>query len=218
MVRRSVLKGAALFALVKGFSMRKMIWAAAMLAASAAATPAWAQDDAFTGPWVGGTFGYDSFSAGGDGDDAEDGIAYGIALGYDVDVGGVVLGVEAELAESSVKASQSSVLEDGDEMTLSAGRDLYAGVRIGVPVTGNVMIFAKGGYTNQRFKLTYALDDEVESGHETLDGWRIGGGAEFDFGQPFARIEYRYSDYGAFSDAGFQTGRHQLVATAGLRF
>ena len=116
--------------------MKKILLAAAILAASTAATPAFCKDgEAFTGPWVGATLGYDKFTAGDNDDDdgADDGVTYGVALGYDANFGGVVLGVEAELADSSIRASSANILEEGDSLTVSARRDLYAGVRVGVP-------------------------------------------------------------------------------------
>lgn len=202
--------------------MNKTAFVAAMMAASifVVVTPAYAQDDtAFEGPWVGATVGYDTFSTGDEDDDSsEDGFTYGVALGYDFNLGGVVVGVEGELTESGVSATAADILEDGDVLTLSAGRDIYAGVRVGVPVNDSILLYAKGGYTNQRFTATYTLDDEVATESENVDGWRLGAGVELDLGQPFARIEYRYSDYGSFSDAEFETSRHQVMLTAGLRF
>lgn len=197
--------------------------AAAVVAASLTVlvTPAYAQDqEPFAGPWVGATAGYDTFTAGDDddGDNSEDGAAYGVALGYDANLNGLVLGIEAGLADSSVSASATDLLEDGDELTLAAGRDIYAGLRVGLPISEALMVFAKGGYTNQRFSATYTLDDDTETSSENLDGFRLGGGVEFDLGQPFARIEYQYSDYGSFTDAELETNRHQVMLTAGLRF
>jgi outer membrane immunogenic protein len=199
----------------------KRFWIiAATFAASTLSAPLCAQDDKpFEGPWAGASVGYDRFSSGGDADDSSsDGIAYGIALGYDFKVDNVVLGLEAEFTDSSVKASASDVIEDGDTFGLNAGRDIYAGVRVGMMIGDRTLVFAKGGYTNQRFTSTYTLDDEVERASGNTDGWRLGAGVEFDLGKPFARIEYRYSDYGAFSDAEFETSRHQAMLTAGLRF
>ncbi|WP_338243368.1 outer membrane protein [Aurantiacibacter hainanensis] len=200
--------------------MKKLLLSAAVVAVSTAATPAFAQENLpFTGPWVGATAGYDKFTTGDEDDDgSEDGIAYGIALGYDVNLGGVLIGAEAELTDNGVSATAFDVLEDDDELTLSAGRDIFAGVRVGVPLNDVAMLFAKGGYTNQRFSATYSLDDESETLSENLDGFRLGGGVEFDLGQPFARIEYRYSDYGSFSEADLETKRHQVMLTAGVRF
>lgn len=201
--------------------MMKKTWLiAATLAASMIGAPVCAQDDKpFDGPWVGASVGYDHFSAGDDEDNnSADGVAYGIALGYDFNLDTVVLGVEAEFTDSSVKASGTDVFEDGDTFGLAAGRDIYAGVRVGVMVGDKAMVFAKGGYTNQRFTSTYTIDDEVEKASGNSDGWCLGAGVEFDLGKPFARIEYRYSDYGAFSDDDFETSRHQAMLTAGLRF
>ncbi|MBL0925763.1 MAG: porin family protein, partial [Sphingomonadaceae bacterium] len=163
--------------------------------------------------------GYDRFASGsGEDDGSADGIAYGFALGYDFNLDSIVLGIEAEITDSSVSATTTDVLEDVDAFALAAGRDIYAGLRIGVKVSDKAMVFAKGGYTNQRFTLAYTTDDEVEKTGGNSDGWRLGAGIEFDLGQPFARIEYRYSDYGAFADADFDSSRHQAMMTAGLRF
>lgn len=200
--------------------MRKTLLAAAFVAASIAATPALAQDDQrFNGPWVGVTTGYDTFTNGeNEEDSSEDGIVYGIALGYDFNLNGFVLGAEAELTDSSVSSSALDVLEEGDELALSSGRDIYVGIRVGLPVSETIMIYAKGGYTSQRFNASYILDGDSESVNENIDGFRVGGGLELDLGQPFARIEYRYSDYGSLSDTDVETSRHQAVVTAGLRF
>lgn len=173
----------------------------------------------FHGPWAGATAGYDNFSSGDDEEDSSaDGIVYGATLGYDFNLGGFVIGAEGELTDSGVDASASDVLEAGDALTLSAGRDIYAGLRVGVPVSDTVLAYAKGGYTNQRFSATYTVDGDSETLSGNVDGWRIGGGIEVDLGQPFARLEYRYSSYGSFSETDLETGRHQIVATAGLRF
>ncbi|WFL76133.1 outer membrane beta-barrel protein [Altererythrobacter arenosus] len=189
-----------------------------VVALMSVATPAMAQDDnAFDGAWVGATGGYDGFDAGAD-TDAEDGFVYGIALGYDFDLGGVLVGAEIEATDSSVKATAADILEDGDELSLSVGRDLYAGVRIGVPLSDTVLAYAKAGYTNQRFSASYTFDDETMSVSENMDGYRLGAGVELDLGAPFGRIEYRYSGYGRFSDADLETSRHQLMLTAGMRF
>lgn len=200
--------------------MRKIWLIAATFAASTIGAPACAQDDQpFQGPWVGASVGYDHFSAGGGEDNSSsDGIAYGIAVGYDFKLDKIVLGIEAELTDSSVKASATDVLEVGDAIGLAAGRDIYAGLRLGMMVSDNAMIFAKGGYTNQRFSSTYTLDNETEKASGNTDGWRLGAGVEFDLGKPFARIEYRYSTYGTFSDTELETSRHQAMVTAGLRF
>ncbi|MXO49692.1 outer membrane beta-barrel protein [Erythrobacter gaetbuli] len=202
--------------------MKQIITIAAILVVSSAASPAFAQDSKpFHGPWVAANIGYDVFDADGSDEEdgsSEDGIAYGVSLGYDYNFGNFVVGVEGEIGDSSVSASETDVLEAGDELALKAGRDLYAGIRLGVPVSDTLLIYAKGGYTNQRFNLEYTLGGETESEGDNIDGYRLGAGAEVALGKAFGRLEYRYSDYGAFSDTDLETNRHQVMLTAGLRF
>ena len=198
--------------------MKQLVIAA--LAIGATATPAFAQEDStFEGPWVGATAGYDSIGADDSTDSgSEDGVAYGFAAGYDMKLAGMIVGIEAELGESSVSARGADILEAGDELRLSAGRDIYAGVRVGLPISNRMMAYAKGGYTDLRYEAAYTLDDEVTESSATSGGYRLGAGMEFKLGKPFARIEYRYSDYGSFSDSDLETDRHQVMVTAGLRF
>lgn len=202
--------------------MKKLLAAAAFAAASA--SPAFAQDAVnFNGPWLGATVGYDKVSLEVDGDSgSEDGVLYGLSAGYDINTGSMVFGVEAELTDSTTKETASDIFVAGDSAKLSAGRDIYAGVRFGVPVSPEFLIYAKGGYTNARAKLTYDDGVDVFSESDTLDGYRIGGGVEWQQNNTFARIEYRYSDYGEYEYQGVATGieasRHQVAVTGGWRF
>jgi outer membrane immunogenic protein len=128
----------------------RIIYAAAVFAA-ASAMPASAQN-ATPAPFVGGHVeaitGYDSISVDGDSDD---GIAYGIAGGYDFSLGGNLrAGFELEAAESTAEECASNVVVAGDELCAEARRDLYVGGRIGGVVSNNVLLYAKLGYTNAR--------------------------------------------------------------------
>lgn len=198
-----------------------------VLAATAAcvSTPALAQDASpFSGPYVGGVLGFDSVEMESESIKGDDnGTLYGGVIGYDMNLGGVVVGAEAEYTESSAKEYTPSVLVDGDISKLSAGRDLYAGVRLGYEFVPGAMVYAKGGYTNAKAKLRY--DDNagsVTSFSDKLDGYRVGGGLEASADSLFLRLEYRYSDYGSFSSDGLlpgvDTSRHQGVIMAGVRF
>ena len=111
--------------------MRKLVLAA--LAASAMTAPAFAQDATFTGPRVEALVGYDSASDGTDGDaGSSDGVTYGGAIGYDVQLGGAVIGAEAELTGSSVDTRADSLLVAGDRLVVDMGRDIYLGARVGI--------------------------------------------------------------------------------------
>ena len=202
--------------------MKKVILMA--LSACAVSVPAYAQDDAsLGGAKVGVVAGYDSVKLSLDGDSAsKGGFAYGLTAGYDFDLGTAVVGVETEWADSTAKEKVTDILEAGDEASIAASRDLYVGARVGVAVSSNVLLYAKGGYTNVRVKARYADSTGSFKDSDTLDGYRLGTGVELVGQTNFARLEYRYSDYGKYSYDGVNTGisasRHQIVATGGFRF
>ncbi|MES2057970.1 MAG: outer membrane beta-barrel protein [Pseudomonadota bacterium] len=220
--------------------MRKLVLTAAASAlALGIAAPAFAQDgpaETFTGPRVGVILGYDKLQPG-RGPDSDidskhkaDGLLYGGDIGYDVALGSLVIGAEGEVTGSTSKASNNPInaaaLGYG---RVKAGRDLYAGVRVGFRATPSTLIYAKGGYTNARLDLT-ANNGTVTTGqHFNLDGYRLGAGVEQALtAKTYAKIEYRYSNY---SKARFEyangantnnfdvdTDRHQIAVGVGFRF
>lgn len=175
----------------------------AAVAATVVATPAFAQTSpaAPAGPRVEALVGYDSAKALGESDD---GVLYGIGAGYDFAVGnGVSLGVDAEATDSTQKFGNDTVY-------VKSGRDLYAGGRISYAISDRANIYAKGGYTNARFKAS----DGVITAADNVDGWRLGAGAQFNLtGKAYVGGEYRFSSY-----EGGDLKRHQVALTLGTRF
>ncbi|MFL9839544.1 outer membrane beta-barrel protein [Sphingomonas sp. ST-64] len=218
----------------------RTVFAAALAASTMFAAPAaFAQDGeaTFTGPRVGVIGGYDIIRPGSsedsdiDGDDQSvDGFLYGVEAGYDIALGGAVVGVEAELSDSTGKVKANSTDPNyfgfGE---VGAGRDIYVGLRAGVLASPSTLIYAKGGYTNARLNVL-ASDGTTELRENfELDGWRIGAGVEKAIGSnTYAKLEYRYSNYsnanfefnnGAVTDDfDIDTDRHQIVAGVGFRF
>ncbi|WP_375290116.1 outer membrane protein [Qipengyuania sp.] len=218
-----------------------LLLAAASLAV--AASPAAAQsvdDNTFTGLWGGVIAGYDVSTAGSevddDGADLEDqsidGFGYGVQLGYDIDVGGVVLGAEAELAESTATVDYSDPDFQGIGLgTVDASRDLYLGARLGYKVAPDAMVYVKGGYTNAKYDIL-ASDGTTDFENDfDLDGYRIGAGAEYAINRnSFVKLEYRYSNYSEgeidfdgdnLDDSNrfdVDLDRHQIMAGVGFRF
>lgn len=224
--------------------MRKILLAA--LIAGTAAVPAFAQDARapFTGPRIGATVGFDSVSAGSDtdsgnenNDQSVEGFLYGVEVGYDADIGGAVIGIEAELTDSTGKVEyNTSDPEFFGFGRVAVDRDIYIGARAGALVTPQTLAYVKGGYTNARLNLLGRVTDddgetedfEFDSNYK-LDGWRLGAGVEQSFANnAYAKLEYRYSNYseGEFDredlrDIEFDdldTDRHQVVVGAGIRF
>lgn len=191
----------------------KKILVTAALAASLTA-PAFAQDGEktpFNGPFVGAVLGYDnvrgSVPAGPSA--KREGFLYGGTIGYDANLGGAVIGVEGEFTDSDTKYDVGNV-------SLRTDRDLYAGARLGGQISNNLMLYAKGGYTNARFE-THAINGATfaKTG-DNLDGYRLGAGVETTYRGLTGRVEYRYSDYGKYEGANLN--RHQVAAVVGYRF
>jgi outer membrane immunogenic protein len=178
-------------------------------------TPAFAQDaPAQSGFRVEGLIGYDRPSVE---DEEADGVLYGLGVGYDVQSGNAVFGVEGEASDSTADECATGLAVAGDELCARSGRDLYVGGRVGALVGGGTLLYVKAGYTNARVGLDY--DDGTAataadfSDHRNLDGVRAGVGAQVGIGaNTYVRTEYRYSNY----QDGFD--RHQVVGGVGLRF
>ena len=218
--------------------MRNIVLAAALSGTVLAATPAFAQETnpTFTGPRVEATIGYDHVGAGssvdnnnGRDDESIDGFLYGGGIGYDVAVGGVVLGAEAEALWSTAKSDRFDYTDQFGFGRVKQGRDLYAGVRAGVLATPTTLIYAKGGYTNTKLRVLAGSTNVTTDNDFNLDGWRIGAGAEHALSpNSYAKLEYRYSNYergnidyalgGTSNRFDVDTDRHQVVASYGFRF
>ena len=221
--------------------MRKLI-AVSLFATTAALTvgaaPALAQTDpTFTGPRVEATLGYDHTGAGssvsndnGRDDQKIDGLLYGGGIGYDIATSdNIVLGAEAELTGSTSKSGRNDYTSDFGFGRVKQGRDIYVGGRVGYVVAPTTMLYAKAGYTNAKLNVLAGNTNTSTDTSFKLDGWRVGAGAEHALSSnSYAKIEYRYSNYGSgrgnYSDGGtsgafdVDTDRHQVVASYGFRF
>lgn len=192
------------------------ILSVALLAAATCATPAFAQDStSFTGPHASVFAGMEQVNT--DGPD-ETGVIYGIAAGYDYDLGKAVVGIEVEAAESNTDYCETAVLVSSDSLCTSAGRDLYVGARAGVKIGDSSLAYIKGGYANGRLNLDYTGGAAAPAGADysdnvDLDGFRIGAGAEHKLASGvLVKVEYRYSEYEQ------EVSRHQGLIGVGFRF
>ena len=200
--------------------MRTQIFAAALIATSALAAPAFAQDadSGFTGPRAEAIVGWDRVEDGALNGGRRDGVVYGGQIGYDVQAGSAVIGVEGEITGATTKDTSNGVLVAGDSLRTKAGRDLYAGARVGFTVGSKALIYAKGGYTNARFDTDYVSGATNINTHDNVDGWRLGAGGEVKLtDKVYAKAEYRYSKYDDDS-SGINAKRHQIVGGVGIRF
>ncbi len=178
----------------------KNVTIAFAIAASVLASPAMAQEKGdFSGAKATAIAGYDNIDLDIAGVDNVEGFLYGGAIGYDVQSGNVVYGAELEATESTGKISNAAG-------RVEAGRDLYAGGRLGYVVGGSTLLYAKAGYTNARIS-------SPGIGGENGDGVRVGAGLEYKLSDNmFARGEYRYSNY----EDG--VSRNQGLVSLGVKF
>ncbi len=202
--------------------------------------PAMAQDTgSFDGFRIQGVAGYDALKAGSsvdddanaDNDQSIDGLVYGVQVGYDYDLGNAVIGLEAELTDSTAKTEFVNGDFEGFVLgQVEAGRDLFLGARAGAKVGPDLLLYAKGGYTNAKLNIL-ANDGTTEYNEDfDLDGWRAGAGLEYAINpRTFMNVEYRYSNYsegevdfdGDLADSDrfdVDLDRHQIMAGLGVRF
>jgi outer membrane immunogenic protein len=94
-------------------------------------------------------------------------VTYGAGLGYDLQVGKVVIGAEA---------TADNVFDR---------RDLGVAGRLGYTLNDNVLLYGKVGYANWR-----------QVRNVDTEGLRLGGGLEVNLlGPVYAKAEYRYTDF-----------------------
>ncbi|OAN63500.1 outer membrane protein [Sphingomonas sp. TDK1] len=204
--------------------MRTKLFIAALIASSAFAVPAFAQsqDQSFAGSHAEAIVGWDRVNDKSSYDASRDGVTFGGNIGYDIQRGSTVFGVEGEVTGSSISDRTSNVLNPGDRLRVKAGRDLYVGGRLGFVANPRTLIYAKAGYTNAQFITDYDSPATTPAlsfrERDNLGGWRLGAGAEFKLtNQVFAKAEYRYSNYGSQTN-GVDPERHQIITGLGVRF
>jgi outer membrane immunogenic protein len=177
-------------------------------AISLSSTPAMADPDAtFTGPYVAAIGGWDRVQGN---KVHKDGFLYGGQAGYDIAAGKVRFGPEVEVTGSTEKGCIS---DDGEISCAKAGRDLFAGGRIGYVVTPKALVYVAGGYTNARYDTSVSDAGAAFSDDKNHSGGRVGAGVEYAVTKNmFVKTEYRYSRY---SDS---ISRNQVIGGIGVRF
>jgi outer membrane immunogenic protein len=193
--------------------MRTMLTALAALATAAFVTPAFAQDGSapISGFRIEAHGGWDRVNVEDIG--GKSGFTYGAGAGYDFGItDNFFIGVDGSIDESSTRVCISDVVVPGDLTCAKTGLDLSAGVRVGFASMGG-KLYALGGYTRAKAKLTYDDGVTVALIGDWEDGWRVGAGYQYTFNNGvYIKAEYRYSDYsGGLS-------RHNVIGGVGYQF
>ncbi|MCT2399700.1 outer membrane protein [Novosphingobium mangrovi (ex Huang et al. 2023)] len=155
--------------------------------------------------------GLDSISVQGESDE---GLNYGVSAGYDLPLsGGMFVGIQGTVADSTTKECARDVLAAGDRLCVKTGRDLAAVVRLGTSVGDKSKLYVFGGYTNARIRATYSDGVDSASDGANGDGFRLGAGYQYDLSDKiFVKAEYRYSNY----ESDFS--RHNGIVALGVKF
>lgn len=220
--------------------MRYVILAA--LAASAVATPAFANH--FEGLRLEARLGFDNFNRdkvdvhGVEGQDpweldysiddkSASGVVVGAGIGYDFGLfSKVTLGAEANISISNIK---SQALSSWENTSYNIDREFELSSRLGYKVSDNALLFVKGGFANVSRR--YQEEGQAPNTYATeRSGWTVGGGLEAAVtDNVYAKIEYRYTDYGSNDPLSYVDGdyygtwwdkltRHNAVLAVGYRF
>ena len=131
--------------------------------------------------------------------DPDGGLAGG-TIGYNMQSGSWVFGLEGDFDWADIKANTACALG-----TCQTKTDWFATARgrVGYAALGNFMPFITGGAAFADVKATNTLFPEVS---KTMIGWTAGAGVEYAFGGHWsAKVEYLYSDLGSF-DCGVSCG------------
>jgi len=145
----------------------------------------------------------------------------GGTLGYNYQMGQVVLGLEADIDWSDIRGTSSTGICAGTSCETRNSWLATARGRIGYAFD-RVMPFVTGGAAFGDIKTTPAGYGSTTT---TKTGWTVGGGAEFAIAGPWtAKVEYLYVDLGKGScdvaacgiptDASFKTN----LVRAGINF
>ena len=189
----------------------------------AASLPGMAHAADFNGPYVGAQVGWQSekmkhpetsFGAVPI-DDKKQSVTTGIYAGYDKQINErVVIGAEAGLDFATDDEVQSSVAAINYSIDPKYSIDLTA--KAGFLVDPQTLVYARGGYSNARFRTTITDAAGTQSASSSQDGWLAGAGVErriTDYTS--ARIEYRYSK---FSEDHGENKRNRVLAGLSYRF
>ncbi len=126
-------------------------------------------------------------------------------FGYDMQTGGVVLGLVLEAGKSRVRDSVSGFSTTPASYTLSRRLNWNAAarLRVGVPVMERTLVYGTGGLAygkvENAFATTNTFNSFTERGaKDNVWGWTAGGGVEHRIGPALSiGLLYKYTRYGA---------------------
>lgn len=174
----------------------------------------------FRGFRIEGNFGGDRFMSQGVHNDR---FGYGATIGFDGQIGDrLVIGPEASLWRANKWTENCTGGVAGGSVCHKSFGELGIGVRAGVLVAPQFLVFAKGGYVSneQRKRFDAPAGQTSYYNHVNTDGYQAGGGVEFSMADRFqgplsglyVNAQYVYSNYHD------HTSRQRVMGGIGIRF
>jgi outer membrane immunogenic protein len=137
------------------------------------------------------------------------GVAGGIHAGFNYQMNSFVVGLEADIEASS--ASGGYTLLNGNGTRFRSNWQGSIRGRLGF-AADRALFYVTGGLALAEFRHGYFTPAVIETFSRTRAGWTLGAGVEYAFTPNWtARAEYRYTDYGSFSN-------NSLVAFPGFTY
>jgi outer membrane immunogenic protein len=144
------------------------------------------------------------------------GVIGGAQIGYNLQLGPLVAGLEGDV--SGLTVSQSKYVGLGYNDNIKSNIQGSIRLRAGYAID-RILLYATGGAAFAGIKTSYTSPFGYDSISRTRTGWTVGGGVEYAVTNNWTiRAEYRYSDFGAFNDYLINSspilgtyGRHHLT-------
>jgi outer membrane immunogenic protein len=128
------------------------------------------------------------------------GVGGGLQAGYNQDLGGFVLGGEADFGLNHIDGTSDPIF-GGKKLHSQMDGSASLRARAGFPISGldNVLVYGTGGLAIAQWRERYTDTGEPsDTDSKTYYGWTLGGGLEFPLSENMSlKAEYLYADYGS---------------------
>jgi outer membrane immunogenic protein len=126
------------------------------------------------------------------------GVLGGVHIGYNYQAGSFVVGLEGDVDGTDTSKTAKPL----DFVTSTTNSYVQGSIRGRVGLAfERVLVYATGGGAYAGIRNTYNVLGSGNSFSTTRSGWVVGGGLEYALDEHWsARAEYRYADFGNFSD------------------
>ncbi|WP_036259442.1 outer membrane protein [Methylocapsa aurea] len=128
------------------------------------------------------------------------GVIGGAHLGYNLQIGQWVAGLEGDVNGTSISQNFGAGFLTGSTFTTRANVQGSIRLRAGIAFD-RVLLFATGGAAFTGLETSYSTFLGYDNLSRTRAGWTVGGGIEYAITNNWSiQAEYRYSDFGRYTD------------------